>query len=90
MISGYNDQAPPVRNLMMIVVKELKINGFIVGSLHEKYGEWFYKEIPQRIASGELKYIEDIKKGLEFSGHAIEDVQRGRNFGKSVVVVAEE
>ena len=75
---------------MSIVAKEIKISGFLVFSLYPKYSQWFYEEVPQRIASGELKYIEDIKKGLEFAGHAIEDVQRGRNFGKSVVLVAEE
>lgn len=90
MISGYNEQAPPVNNLVAIVSKEITISGFLVFSLYPKYGQWFYEEIPQRIASGELKYIEDIKKGLEYGGHAIEDVQRGRNFGKSIVLVADE
>lgn len=90
MISGYNDKAPAVTNLMMIVGKELSINGFLVFSLAPKYSEWFYNEIPGRIAKGELRFLEDFKKGLEYAGHAIEDVQRGRNHGKSVVVVAEE
>ena len=90
MISAYNGKAPPVDNLVMIASKELSINGFLVFSLAPKYIEWFYGEIPGRIAKGELKFLEDFTTGLEFAGHAIEDVQRGRNYGKSVVVVAEE
>lgn len=89
MISGYNGQPQPVNNFMTVVAKEIKIKGFLVFSLYKKYHELFFKEVPQRLASGELTYKEDAKKGLEFGGHAIEDVQRGRNFGKSVVVVAE-
>ncbi|KIP01974.1 hypothetical protein PHLGIDRAFT_112558 [Phlebiopsis gigantea 11061_1 CR5-6] len=90
MISDYNEKAPPVTNLVQIVAKELKISGFLVFSLAPKHIEWFYNEIPGRIANGELKILEDFKKGLEYGGHAIEDVQRGRNYGKSVIVVAEE
>ncbi|GJE91334.1 NADP-dependent oxidoreductase [Phanerochaete sordida] len=90
MISGYNGQAQPVNNLMMIVAKELQINGFLVFSLLPKYAEEFYREVPARIASGEFKFIEDVKKGLEFAGHAIYEVQAGKNHGKSVIQVAEE
>ena len=90
MISGYNGQAQPVNNLMMIVAKELQINGFLVFSLLPKYAEEFYREVPARIAAGEFKFIEDVKKGLEFAGHAIYEVQAGKNPGKSVIQVAEE
>ena len=46
--------------------------------------------MPKKLASGEIKYTEDITRGLENAGHAILDVQTGKNKGKSVVVVAEE
>jgi NADPH-dependent curcumin reductase CurA len=90
MISGYNDQAPPVKNLMMIVSKEIKVYGFIVASLSHKYADEFYSTVPRRIAQGDLKYLEDIKKGLRYAGEAIYEVQAGKNHGKSVVQVAEE
>ena len=90
MISSYNGQAPPVNNLAKIVGNELKIFGFIVPSLYPKYLESFYKEVPKQIASGEIKYTEDITQGLEYGGQAIESVQRGTNTGKSVIRVAEE
>lgn len=58
-------------------------------SLHEKYVDRFYKEVPKRVASGEIKYTEDIVNGLGNAGHALEAVQRGTNKGKVVVIVAE-
>lgn len=90
MIAGYNEKAPAVNNLMQIVAKEIKISGFLVFSLLPKYGAAFYAEIPRRIAAGEFKYIEDAKKGLDLAGHAIQEVQQGKNHGKSVVIVADE
>ena len=89
MISGYNGEAQPVRNLMAIVAKELQIHGFLIFSLLPKYGEEFYREVPARIARGEFRYIEDIKRGLQHAGDAIYEVQAGKNHGKSVILVAE-
>ncbi|OCH84743.1 NAD-P-binding protein [Obba rivulosa] len=61
MISQYNTQDPyPLENLFNIVTKQLKIYGFIVTSLHAKYEAQFYREIPCRVAAGEIKYKEDI------------------------------
>ncbi|KAI0772918.1 NAD-P-binding protein [Trametes elegans] len=91
MISQYNTTQPyHVKNLMNIVGRELQIHGFIVGSLRPKYEDEFYATFPARVARGEIKYKEDRVRGLERAGHAIADVQSGRNFGKSVVVVADE
>ena len=46
--------------------------------------------MPARVARGAVRYREHTVRGLEHAGQAILDVQMGRNFGKSVVVVAEE
>ena len=90
MISGYNSEAPPAKNLPLIFVKELRIYGVLLKNLIPKYGEAFYREIPARVASGEIKYSEDVTEGLENAGQAIYDVQTGRNRGKSVVQVGRE
>ena len=87
MISGYNSEAPPVKNLPLIFVKELRIYGVLLKNLIPKYGEAFHREIPARVASGEIRYFEDVTEGLENAGQAIYDVQTGRNNGKSVVRV---
>lgn len=90
MISGYNVAAPPVKNLMAIIYKEVKIFGFIVNSLRPKYAEEFYKEVPKLVANGTIKYKEDRTIGLQYAGHALEAVQRGTNKAKSVIIVNEE
>ncbi|KIJ62669.1 hypothetical protein HYDPIDRAFT_176457 [Hydnomerulius pinastri MD-312] len=90
MISSYNQTPYAVSNLMNIVAKEIKISGFIVGTLLPKYQEAFYTEIPSMIASGEFKLKEDVTKGLEGAGEAILAVQKGTNTGKSVIVVADQ
>ena len=90
MISVYNNEPYPVKNLMQIISKRLHIHGFIVGFLRHKYEEEFYATVPARVASGELKYKEYRVQGLECAGQAILDVQTGVNFGKCVVIVAEE
>ncbi|KAK7691642.1 hypothetical protein QCA50_005041 [Cerrena zonata] len=90
MISAYNSTPYFIKNLINIVGRELKIFGFIVSTLASKYDEAFYKEFPQRIANGEIKYLEDAKQGLKETGQAIYEVQKGLNKGKSVIVVASE
>ncbi|EKM53341.1 uncharacterized protein PHACADRAFT_259646 [Phanerochaete carnosa HHB-10118-sp] len=89
-ITGYNGEGTPVKNMAVVFGKEITLYGFLVFSLLPKYEDEFYREIPARVAKGEFKYIEDAKKGLEWAGHAILDVQQGKNHGKSVVIVAEE
>ena len=92
MASTYNTtELYPVKNLMKIVTKELHIHGFVVlGSLATKYRSEFHANIPGKIARGELKYKEHVLRGLDQAGQGILDVLTGKNFGKCVVVVADE
>ena len=90
MISQLNGPPYTMKNLFMIVRKELKLFGFVVSTLIPKYSEEFYREVPKKIASGEIQYLEDAKQGLEHAGHAIRDVWQGKSRGKSVVTVGDE
>ena len=90
MISGYNSAPHPLKNYVNIIAKSLHIHGFLVNQFQAKYAAEFYSTFPARVASGEIKYNEYRVQGLERAGHAILDVQTGVNFGKCVVVVAEE
>ncbi|KAF9266005.1 NAD(P)-binding protein [Marasmius fiardii PR-910] len=94
MISTYNknpDEGVVLRNLQMIIAKSLHIHGFLVSRLSTpELEDEFYSTIPKKVASGELKHREDITRGLENTGEALLDVLKGRNFGKKVVLVAEE
>lgn len=91
MIANYNNEPYHIKNLSRIYTNSLSIHGIMVFDLGPKYSEQFYKEIPKKLKSGEIKYLEDKEMGgLERMGEAIVDVQKGRNFGKKVVIVAEE
>ncbi len=79
-----------MKNLQNLVWREVTFHGFLTTSLMDKYGDEFFRTVPARIASGEIKYKEHRVRGLENAGQAIVDVQNGKNFGKMVVVVAEE
>ncbi|EMD39221.1 hypothetical protein CERSUDRAFT_93269 [Gelatoporia subvermispora B] len=80
----------PIKNLWQVIAKQLKITGFICSSLHTKYSAEFYREIPRRVAEGEIKYLEDREYGLDKVGQALVDVLTGKNNGKKVIIVADD
>ncbi|KAJ7478380.1 hypothetical protein FB451DRAFT_1351027 [Mycena latifolia] len=90
MISGYNTGYQGIKNLHQTFAKSLTINGLLHNHLLPKYNKEFYATIPRALAHGEIKYKEDVSKGLETVGDVILRVQEGKNTGKAVVVVAEE
>ena len=90
-ISNYSTSEPyNVKNLQNILWREVTLHGFLTGSLMHKYAEDFHRTFPARVASGEIKYLEQRVHGLENAGEAILAVQRGDNFGKMILVVGEE
>ena len=90
MISGYNNDGQPIRNLFHVVSKSITMQGFIVNRIQEKYEEKFYAEMIPKVASKQIKHREQIYKGLDSVGDAIIDIQRGKNKAKAVVHVAED
>jgi len=90
MIANYNKAHPGVKNFINVIQKSLSINGFIVSRLEYKYGDEFYKTIPAKLAHGEIKYREDITKGLDKVGDVILAVLKGTNQAKAVILVADE
>jgi NADPH-dependent curcumin reductase CurA len=92
MISRYSkSDGHGIRNLMQIVIKRLKLEGFIIldQAKNESFNKDFYSKVPKWIANGELKIKEDITKGLEQAPEAIVGIFEGKNFGKAVVQIAE-
>lgn len=57
---------------------------------HEKYLEEFYRVMPAKIASGELKCVEHICPGLESAGQGLVDMLTGATTGKAVIVLEDE
>lgn len=80
---GQMASGPP---LMPVLVKSIKIQGFIVSNYPELRDEW--KRVGATwLRQGKLKYRESIVDGLENAPAALMDVLAGRNFGKHLVRV---
>ena len=81
-----------IRNLMLIVAKRLKLQGFIIfdKAKDQSFNKEFYSKVPKWIANGELKIKEDVTKGLEKAAEAIVGIFQGKNFGKAVVQIADD
>ncbi|KAF9040088.1 alcohol dehydrogenase [Panaeolus papilionaceus] len=90
MISGYNNGGTPIKNLSHVIAKSITISGFIVWRLEENWGKKFWEYVAPRVASGEIKYKEQVYNGLDKEPQAILDVQKGNNTGKVVIHVADE
>lgn len=93
MISQYEksgEERYGVKNMMNIVGRELKVQGFIVGSYVQELQGQFYQEMPKYVKDGKIKVVESITKGIEKVGEAFVDMMKGHNLGKAVVQVAED
>lgn len=86
MISQYNDTTPTPgpNNLAMIIIKKLKIEGFIVFEHWDQY-PIFAKEMGQWLATGAIKAEQTIYEGLEKAPEAFIGLFEGKNRGKMVV-----
>ena len=93
LISHYNatrlPDGPDRLSLLMrtILVKRLKVQGFIIfDDYGHRYGE-FSKDMSQWLSAGQIKYREHIVDGLESAPEAFIGMLVGQNFGKLVVRV---
>ncbi|KAJ6472366.1 hypothetical protein C8R47DRAFT_1221872 [Mycena vitilis] len=90
-ISEYNTEYYAPKGFHHIGAKGLHVHGVIMAHLPlAKYLPEFYATVPAQLASGDIKYTEDITKGLEKVGDVILAVQNGTSKAKAVVLVAEE
>ena len=86
MISNYNntEPAPGPNNLMFIVGKKIRINGFIVSD-HAEMRPQFLQDMVPWIQQGKIKSRETITEGLENAVDAFLGLFSGNNFGKMVI-----
>lgn len=89
MISQYNATGEPVgpRNLIYVVGKSLKIQGFIVIQ-YQHLREQFEAEMAQWIRDGKIKWEETVKHGIEEAAPAFLGLFGGANTGKMLVKLA--
>jgi NADPH-dependent curcumin reductase CurA len=86
MISGYNatEPAPGPRNIMMVVGKSLKIQGFIVSN-YAHLRPQFVTDMSGWIAQGQIKWEETVLDGIAAAPDAFLGLFTGSNTGKMLV-----
>ncbi|KAG2269550.1 hypothetical protein Bca52824_064105 [Brassica carinata] len=90
MISQYNLVDPDgVYNLVTILYKRIKVQGFAVSDFYDKYSKFLDFVLPY-VREGKITYIEDITEGLESGPSALLGLFHGKNVGKQLFVVARE
>ncbi|KAH9782653.1 NADP-dependent alkenal double bond reductase P2 [Citrus sinensis] len=90
MISQYNLEKPEgVHNLMQVVGKRIRMEGFLAGDFYHQYPKFLELVMPA-IKEGKLVNVEDIAEGLEKAPSALVGIFTGQNVGKQLVVVARE
>ncbi|KAH6786594.1 alkenal reductase [Perilla frutescens var. hirtella] len=90
MISQYSlNEAEGVKNLIPIIIKQLRMQGFVVGNYFSLYPKFLDFILPL-IKQGKIVYVEDTAQGLEAAPAALIGLFSGRNLGKQVVRVASE
>jgi hypothetical protein len=68
--------------------RNVTVRGVAVGDYVESHHDAFLREVGPQVASGAVKYREDIRQGLETIPTAFAEMLRGDNFGKMLVQVA--
>ncbi|KAA2214092.1 NADP-dependent oxidoreductase [Teichococcus oryzae] len=87
MVAEYNqDPPPPGPNLMALVRKRLRLQGFLVSDHPRAWKQW--SEVGGAwLREGGLRFREDVAQGLENAPEAFAGLLEGRNFGKLVVAI---
>ncbi len=68
----------------------VKVQGLAVGDFVANHHDQFLREVAPKVASGEIKYREDIRHGIEAVPACFAEMLRGDNFGKMLVQVGED
>ncbi|WP_216903309.1 NADP-dependent oxidoreductase [Nocardia alni] len=95
LIAGYNATALPegpdrLGLLMgMILRKSLTVRGFIQREFAAEQFPAFVEQMPQWLADGRVRYLEDVVEGFDHTVEAFQGLLVGKNVGKLVVHVAD-
>lgn len=90
MIANYNGEpVPGPRNLVLVVGRSIKMQGFIVFNYPDAATEWVSLGA-KWLQEGKLHYRESVAEGIANAPQAFLDMLAGKNFGKQVVKVADD
>ena len=84
LISGYTHQAPSLSSFARILIKRLRVEGFIILDYAPKFMD-AGKQLGMWKMTGRIKDRQTIVKGIENAPEAINMLFRGENIGKLVV-----
>jgi NADPH-dependent curcumin reductase CurA len=68
----------------------IKVGDLFVGDYVASHHEIFLADVAPLVASGKLKYREDIRQGLESVPACFAEMLRGDNFGKMLVQISDD
>lgn len=89
-IAGYNDAepAPGPRNLMHLVTRRIRMQGFIMLDYLARVDEAMAELVPW-VLSGDIAYREDIQRGFDNIPDTFQRLFRGENRGKQLLSLEE-
>ena len=70
--------------------QQVTVHDLFVGHFVDQYQDVFLQEMADYVRSGEVKYKEDLRQGLERAPQAFYDMLTGDNFGKTLLAVGED
>ena len=95
MVSQYNAASPDelygVKNIMQVVAKRIKMQGFIAGDpdMGPKYTAEHQKNVAKWISEGTFKAQQSVTTGIDNAIDGFLGMLRGENFGKAVLTIKE-
>lgn len=85
LVDGARDRLPGF--MYRVLIKSMQVRGFIVTEFFDQQ-EKFEEDMLRWLASGEIKYREDVVAGLDNAPQAFLGLLQGQNFGKLIIDVA--
>ncbi|KAF6252848.1 NADPH dependent alkenal/alkenone reductase [Scenedesmus sp. NREL 46B-D3] len=92
-ISQYDlpqEQRYGVKNLLSVITKRIKLQGFVVGDYAAEIARDFHEDMSQHVLTGTVKALQHVTHGLENAGAAFVGMMGGGNIGKAVVQVVQQ
>ena len=87
LVSGYNGQDIPLRNVFSLLVNRVRLQGFIVTDRMDLWPEAI-GELAAHVGAGRIRYRETVTDGLESAPASLIALLKGDNLGKRLVRVA--
>lgn len=92
LIAHYGDEGGDAgaRERALAEARGVTVTNLFVGDYVESYHDAFLAEMVPWVAEGKVRYLEDIREGLETLPAAFAEMLKGGNFGKMLVRVSDD